>query len=287
MFASVRLCSVLSGVRDPGDTDSGSGVLLPAKRRELIAERLRAVGSVNVAMLEQEFGISSMTARRDLQVLERAGRAERIYGGAVAPGPPRLEDPFRIRLGIEAEAKERLGAAACDVVADGETVFIDGSTTGYIAARRLLAAGRRVTVITNSVPVMDLVASTEVPETTLIGITGSLRKATRSFVGESALESVAGHYADTLIFSVQGITRGVLYDADPLEREVKRAMIHQASRTILLIDQSKLCLPGSHEVGTVMGLSMVVVDGATPEQLALVDAPSVTVRTTAPAEAAT
>jgi DeoR/GlpR family transcriptional regulator of sugar metabolism len=173
------------------DNESG-GVLLPEKRRELIAERLRAVGSVQVATLEQEFGISSMTARRDLRLLEQAGRAERIHGGAVAPGPARREDPFRTRLGQAAAAKERLGAIAVELVADGETVFVDGSTTAYLAVRRLLATGRRMTVITNSVPVMDLVASSDVPNTTLIGITGTLRKATRTFVG-SKLDGGGAH----------------------------------------------------------------------------------------------
>jgi DeoR/GlpR family transcriptional regulator of sugar metabolism len=264
--------------RDP----KTSGVLLPAKRRELIAERLRTLGSVHVAALEQEFGISSMTARRDLQLLERAGRAERIYGGAVAPGPARREDPFRTRLGQAIEAKERLGLAACELVADGETVFVDGSTTAYLATRSLLAAGRRISVITNSVPVMDLVASSDVPGTTAIGIAGTLRKATRSFVGPDAIEAIGGHFADKLIFSVQGVAGGVLYDADPLEREVKRAMIRQARQKLLLIDGSKLSLPGAHEIAALPAVSIVVVDGASATDVRALEALGITVRAVGP-----
>ena len=261
-----------------------SGGLLPAKRRELIAERLRTLGSVHVAALEQEFGISSMTARRDLQLLERAGRAERTHGGAIAPGPPRREDPFRARLGQDIEAKERLALAADELVADGETVFVDASTTAYLAIRSLLAAGRRISLITNSVPVMDLVASSDVPGTTAIGIAGALRKATRSFVGADAIEAIAGHFADKLVFSVQGLAGGVLYDADPLEREVKRAMIGQARQRLLLVDASKLSRRGGHDIGPLSDVSIAVVDGASPADLRQLEARGVAVRSTDGAE---
>ena len=103
--------------------------LVPAQRRELIAERIRDAGSVSVAALEAEFGVSPMTARRDLQILEREGRARRTHGGAVAATLALDEDAFQSRLGESAEAKRRLGAAAADRIAEGETVFVDCSTT--------------------------------------------------------------------------------------------------------------------------------------------------------------
>lgn len=58
--------------------------LLSESRRGKIAERLREVGSVTVAELGHEFGISAMTARRDLSELERLGLARRTHGGAIA-----------------------------------------------------------------------------------------------------------------------------------------------------------------------------------------------------------
>ena len=255
--------------------------LLPEKRRELIADRLRAVGSVDVATLQREFGISSMTARRDLQVLEQAGRAQRIHGGAVVPGPPRREDPFRARLGQNVGAKERLAEAARALVSEGETAFVDGSTTAYLALRSLLAAGRRLTVITNSVPAMQLVASTDIPDATLIGIGGALRKATRSFVGPSAIDAVGRHFADKLVFSVQGVGGEVLFDADPLEREVKRAMMRQARHTLLLLDATKLARAGAHEIGPVAAVSTVLVDGASLDAIAALEATGAAVHSTA------
>ncbi len=87
---------------------SGQGKVLPSERRRMIAERLVQRGSVSVAALEQEFGISPMTARRDLDELERQGIARRTHGGAILPGASAHEDSFVQRLEVAAEDKERL-----------------------------------------------------------------------------------------------------------------------------------------------------------------------------------
>ena len=135
---------------------------LPDERRRLIAEQLRTDGSVSVAALGERFGISLMTARRDLSELERRGMARRTHGGAVLPGPSSEEDAFATRLEAQVAEKERLAAAAVGLLAAGEAVFIDSSTTGYYVARRIVREQLRCSVLTNSVAVMDSVSGTDV-----------------------------------------------------------------------------------------------------------------------------
>jgi DeoR/GlpR family transcriptional regulator of sugar metabolism len=105
------------------------GSVLPDERRRLIALRLRRHGSAAVSALEAECGISPMTARRDLDVLERRGEARRTHGGAVLPGLSSREDSFLQRLEVEVAAKERLPEAALGLLEPGEAVFVDSSTT--------------------------------------------------------------------------------------------------------------------------------------------------------------
>ena len=218
--------------------------LLPDERRRLIAERLLEHGSVSVSALEAEFLISSMTARRDLDELERQGIARRTHGGAVLPGFSGHEDSFAHRLDVAAGAKERLAAAAVQLVEPGEAVFVDSSTTGYFAARKIVHENVKCTIVTNSVPVMQLVAETEAPQVDLIGIGGSLRRLTRSFVGPLALAGIEAHFADLALFSVKRVSEdGYLTDPDALESEIKRAMIRRARRSVLLVDGSKFDRP--------------------------------------------
>ena len=222
---------------------------LPDERRRLIAELLKEQGSVSVAALGEQFGISQMTARRDLSELERRGVARRTHGGAVLPGPSSEEDSFTPRLEVQVDAKERLAAAAVDMLAAGEAVFIDSSTTGYFVARRILRERLRCSVLTNSVPVMDLFCEYDSPHAELIGISGALRKLTRSFVGPQAVRTVASHFADKAILSVKGVTAdGHLTDPDSLEAEVKRTMVHHARTPVLLVDGTKFERPALNAV---------------------------------------
>ena len=241
--------------------------LVPAQRRELIAARLRAAGSVSVAQLGTEFGISPMTARRDLHTLEREGRARRTHGGAVAPSLVSQEDSFASRLTQSQASKERLGEAARRLVKDGEAVFVDSSTTAYFAVRSLITSGVRVTVLTNSVPVMELLSRTELPQAELIGLSGSLRKATRSFVGPSTVEAIERHFADKALFSVNGVgPGGVLTEADPLEAEVKRRMLARSRSAILMLDGSKFERAGLSAITEIKRVEKVLIAGATPRQ---------------------
>ena len=252
-------------------TTALEAVALPDERRRLIAEELKRNGSVSVAALGERFGISHMTARRDLSELERRGVARRTHGGAVLPGPSSAEDSFAQRLSAQVAAKERLAAAAVAMLASGEAVFIDSSTTGYFVARRILREQLRCSVLTNSVPIMDLLCEHDSPHTELIGISGALRKLTRSFVGPQAVRAVASHYADKAILSVKCVTPdGHLTDPDALESEVKRTMVEHARTPLLLVDATKFDRPALNSVVRVDDVARVLAaDVAAPSLAAL------------------
>jgi DeoR/GlpR family transcriptional regulator of sugar metabolism len=253
--------------------------VLAESRRAAIADLLRSAGSVTVAELEERFGISSMTARRDLADLERQGRARRTHGGAVLPPISSHEDSFVKRLDTAPEAKLALAQAAVATLAPRQSVFLDSSSTAYFVAQRILDDGIEVTVITNSLPIMELVGTSASPNVELIGVCGTLRRLTRSFVGPFAVHTVLGHFADRLFLSVKGVTRdGALTDADPLEAEVKAAMIAHADEAILLIDDSKLQARGLNAVGRVSDLAAVLTHGVPPGALARLRATGVEVR---------
>jgi DeoR/GlpR family transcriptional regulator of sugar metabolism len=239
--------------------------MLPDERRRLIEQHLRRHGSVAVSALEAEFGISPMTARRDLDELERRGIARRTHGGAVLPGLSSHEDSFLQRLEIEVEAKERIAEAVLELIEPGEAVFVDSSTTAYFAARRIVRENVRCTLLTNAVPIMDLLCEVDAPQVELVGAGGTLRKLTRSFVGPVAVRAIEAHFADHVIFSVRGVTPdGFLTDPDPLEAEVKRTMIDRARQAVLLADGSKFDRAALAQIAEVDRVG-VIVAADTPE----------------------
>ena len=258
--------------------------MLAETRRREIAEALRTNGSVTVAEVESRFGVSPMTARRDLDELERRGLVRRTHGGAVTPTVSAHEDSFARRLKTATDAKRRLAEEAVAMVAPRETLFLDSSTTSYFVARRLIETGMTVTVLTNSLPVMELIFDEGGPDVELIGVGGTLRRLTRSFVGPFAVKTVEGHFADRLFLSIKGLTpNGMMTDADALEAEVKRTMIAQAGETTLLIDSSKLGVRGLSLVASVADVSEVLAHGVSPRDANLLRAAGASMRVIDPA----
>jgi DeoR/GlpR family transcriptional regulator of sugar metabolism len=234
---------------------------------------------VTVAEVEERFGVSPMTARRDLDELERRGVVRRTHGGAVLPTTSAHEDSFARRLKVSTEAKRRLAVEAVSTLVPRETVFLDSSTTSYFVARRMIETGIATTVLTNSLPVMELVFSDGGPDVELVGVGGTLRRLTRSFVGPFAVRTVQGHFADRLFLSVKGLTEnGMMTDADPLEAEVKRTMIAQAGEATLLVDRSKMLVRGLSVVASVAELSGVLAHGLSGAEASTLRAAGASVR---------
>lgn len=270
----------LPGGRCPIAAEGSPGrPLLAEARRFAIAELLRASGAVSVTEVEARFGVSPMTARRDLMTLERQGVARRTHGGAVLPSMAAQEDSFAKRVNVSVEAKARLADAAVELIAPQETILLDSSSTAFFLAQRIVARGLPVTVITNSLPIVDLIAGAASPPIGLVAVGGRLRRVTASFVGPYAVDTIRGHFADRLFLSVKGLTpTGVMTDADDLEAEVKRAMLAQAQESILLVDGSKLAVRGQNAIASVGALSGVLAEGLDGPALDALRATGVAVR---------
>ena len=117
--------------------DRSSAPMLPESRRNAIAELLRMHGAVTVSEVESRFGVSPMTARRDLAALAELGIAQRTHGGAIRPRIAGPELSFRERLDTNAEPKSALAEAAVALLDTCQTVFLDSSSTSYFVAQRI------------------------------------------------------------------------------------------------------------------------------------------------------
>ena len=242
--------------------------MLAEARRRAIADSLKTSGAVTISEVEARFGVSPMTARRDLAELERRGVVRRTHGGGVLPSARTgHEDSFARRLKVAPQAKRLLAERAVAEMSPREAVFLDSSTTSYFVARRMLETGMSGTVLTNSLPVMELVFHEGGPELELVCVGGTLRRLTRSFVGPAAVRTVQAHYADRLVMSVKGLTpQGAMTDADPLEAEVKRTMIGQSGVSVVLVDAGKLSVRGLSVIASASEVSLVLAHGLSDQE---------------------
>src|SRR5690606_29319681 len=99
------------------------------ERRDLIERRILSDGEANFKTLSQEFGVSEMTVRRDLELLEQSGSVRRIMGGAIAVHGTAVEPGFDARALVSAREKVGISIAAVEHLIPGETVVLDSGST--------------------------------------------------------------------------------------------------------------------------------------------------------------
>ena len=231
--------------------------MLPAQRRQAILRAVRS-GTAHVTALADEFGVSEMTVRRDLRVLARDGKLERVRGGAVNV---ESERPFSEIVVERLEAKDRIGRAAAALVEDGQTAMIDIGTTTLQAARHL--RGRSLTVITTNLAAYEELLPE--PEIELVLPGGVVRRNYRSLVGMFAEDTLRRLRADIAFLGTSGIDADLaVWDTTMVEVPIKRAMIAASQRTVLLADAAKFDMDAMVRVCEASELDAIVTDERLP-----------------------
>jgi DeoR family transcriptional regulator of aga operon len=212
---------------------------VPAQERQKqILSRLARQGRLSVAEIVVQFSISEATARRDLETLASLGKAQRVHGGVIAmeQAPPEL--PILEREGEQSDEKSLIGRAAANLIADNETVFL-GSGTTVLEVARSLRNRRGLTVITNSLPVLNMLAG--IKEITVISLGGMLRDSELSFIGHITEQALTEIRADKVIMGTRGISLNHGLTNDYLQETLTDRDIMSIGREVVIVaDHTKI-----------------------------------------------
>ena len=206
-----------------------------AERQQLLAQRARRDGRIDVMAAAEEFEVAPETIRRDLGALERQGLVRRVYGGAIPVERLDFEPGVSQRDQTNAAEKERIARAAFDLLPGRGTLLLDaGTTTGRLAS--MLPTDRELTIVTNSLPVASQLAGRH----TVHMLGGRIRGTTLASVESWALDVLDGLTIDVGFFGANGfsVDRGCT-TPDPAESAVKAAMVRACRRRVLLADHRK------------------------------------------------
>lgn len=213
--------------------------MLAHERHSAIIQLLHEQQAVKATSLMRMFGVSFETIRRDLGKLESEGYLKRVHGGAALPAADyRHELPFTVREMTRISEKRELARTAAQFVAEGQSLFLDVSTTNTEFARVLVNRFERLTVLTNSFPIANLLMAK--PGFTIVFIGGAVRNSEQCVVGDIAESFVAQFHADAFFMSVSGISLSEgLTDYGIGEIQLKMKMLERSKRVIVLADSSK------------------------------------------------
>jgi DeoR family transcriptional regulator of aga operon len=227
-------------------------------RRDKIIHKIQSEGSVRVDELSEEFDVSTVTIRNDLDFFEEKGLIHRTYGGALLRNnvynDPSLEEKQKINV----DKKRRIGEYAADLVNDGDSIILDsGTTTREIALR--LKDKKNIVLMTNAINTAVELAGVSEIQLMLTG--GVLRDKSYSLVGPEAERTMNNYYFDKLFLGVDGMDfEHGLTTFNPQEAQLNRLMVERSNQVIAVTDSSKF---GRHSFSYICDLSpigMVITD---------------------------
>lgn len=240
--------------------------MLASQRRATIAALVTESGAVRVADLVQQLGVSDMTVRRDIEQLAREGLVERVHGGALAIGGRSSEEPgFTAKSGLMTREKQAIAAAAAALVEPGASIGISAGTTTFEFARAVRGVAD-LTVVTNSIPVAQLLHESGTPGQTVV-LTGGVRTPSDALVGPVAVAALRMLHVDRLFLGVHGMdAHAGLTTPNLVEAETNRAMIQNARRLCVLADHSKWGTVGLSTITELAEVDQLVTDSGISER---------------------
>ena len=231
------------------------------ERRNRLLEFVRQQGFASLPSLASEMRVSESTIRRDLDSLEESGSAKRTHGGVFYTGPSPKLPHFDQRQKTHWEKKRMIAETASQLIEDGDTILLDGGSTTYELARRLV--GRPLQIVTNSLPVANLFTSTDVD---LVLVGGYVHTRTGVSLGPYANAMLAEINVRRAILSVAGVNEKGYYNSNLLLVETERAMMKAADIVIVVADSTKFGQSSLARLGGLGEIDAMVVDNeVTPE----------------------
>ena len=242
--------------------------MLVEERRQRVLDLVSEKGFVALTELAKAVNASESTVRRDLDFWNQQGVIKRTHGGAMLRDDPQAFPALEERASRELDEKRAIAKAAAARVQDGDSILLDGGTTTLEVARLLV--GRPLQIVTNSLPIANLLASSR--ETDLVMLGGYVYPRTGVALGPLTVRMMEDVHVSQAIMSTGGITAKGLFNSNLLLVETERQMMRCADEVVVVADHTKLGKQALAFLCELGDIDTLIVDQAiTAEQRQLVE----------------
>lgn len=238
--------------------------MIAEARQARIEAFLQKVEFASLEELAREVGVSVSTVRRDVTQLETTGKVQRTHGGARLVGGARPDEfAFSALNARQTSEKDAIARACAALVAPDQTVILDAGSTVFHVAQAI--ADRHLQIITNSLPVANLFASS--PHTEVVVCGGVIYPRLGVLVGPQAVDTFSKMHADVAILGASGISAEGFFNSHALLIDMQRAMLRAARKVIFCLDHSKFDRRSMFFLCDFSRPATIVTDAAAPASL--------------------
>nr|WP_322624190.1 DeoR/GlpR family DNA-binding transcription regulator [uncultured Flavobacterium sp.] len=231
-----------------------------AQRHAYILEHLEKEGDLRVADLSETLGVSVVTIRKDLKVLEDKNLLFRTHGTISMSNPYTYTKDRNVneKVYISENEKKGIGALAATLIEPGEAILIASGTT-VLQLARSIPREIELTVVTSAMNVA--LALLDNPNIEIVQLGGSVRKSSTSVTGPYAEAVLENFNCSKLFLGVDGVDlEQGLTTSNMMEAQLNRAMIKSVQKTIVLTDSSKFGKRGFGKICSLSEIDVIVTD---------------------------
>lgn len=238
--------------------------LTPFQRQAMLLEYIKQHKSASVRKLAEEFFLHEATVRRDLNALARAGQITRVHGGAAVMDALLGEIPLYVRETSYKDVKRELARRAAAMVKDGNTIFVDSSSTATLMVP-FLEGKQNLRIVTDGAQTSIQLSKLKDAQTFCVG--GCMRGNSLSYIGPIALQNLAMFHFDYAFFSCRGVTlENGLTDTSEEEAYFRRLLIERSDNAVLLFDHSKVGVTSFFSICPLKDVHALITDADLPQE---------------------
>ncbi|MFT5872048.1 MAG: DeoR/GlpR family transcriptional regulator of sugar metabolism [Clostridium sp.] len=237
--------------------------MLPIARKNRIKELITEKKSVTVSELAKSFKVTEETVRKDLQTLEQEEFLTRTYGGAYISDGVENDVNINLREHIHIEGKQKIASECLNYINNGDSIFLDASTTSLYIAESLKS--KRLTVTTNSIKIIDRLSNN--PNIKLIIIGGRIEQSSMCALGRNAESNLNNYFFDSAFVSCRALSmQHGITDSNDLQAEIRKIAIEHSDHTYLVADYTKFDRTAFTKICDYKAINTLIVDNVLEDE---------------------
>ena len=242
-------------------------MLSVAERHKYILDHLNKYGFVRITDVANELGVTKVTIRKDVKILEAKGLLYKVHGSARSANPHVADTDVHVKGNVNREEKERIARKAVELLNDNDSIIMASGSTIYAFAEAIKREFRsHLNVVTTFLKTSVLL--NDVEEINVVQLGGSVHKKSLSVLGEEAARELDDCICSKVFFGVDGIDpeHGITTSTID-EAKLTRRMMRAASQVIVLADSSKFGQRGFGRICALEDIDVIVTDERVPEPM--------------------
>jgi DeoR family transcriptional regulator of aga operon len=244
-----------------------------AERHKYILEKLEKFGFIRITDVAEELGVTKVTVRKDVKILESKGLLFKVHGSARLANPHIADRDLMTKSTLNREAKSRIAERAAQMIEDGDSIMISAGSTAYALAEaiRNLNPAPSINVVTPFLKVSALLNEVDNIQVEQLG--GKVYKKSFATRGETASASLGDMVCSKFFVGVDGFDPDFGITTSTIEEALlSRKMMAAASKAIVIADSSKFGHHGFGRITAIDGVDVVITDtDISPEMVKIIE----------------